>query len=157
MVHINGRLTGDEYMALLQQRADEWLATHSGTIRPKFPPLLTWFIQEGDEDLVDPAFLTPPEPQPRPVRRPRYYRPASYWRDEVARIEAQRASLAEPLITDRAAAGGVALGPKRTARIQQREDSRLRRYVALEPKLRHAQHMLNAAVAREASDRDQAA
>lgn len=145
------RLSGDEYMALLQQRADQWLASRSG-VRPKFPPLLTWFIQDGDEDLVDPAILAPPEPAPKPVRRPRYYRPASYWRTEVARLEAERAALAEPLITDRAAAGGVALGPKRTAHIQQREDARLRRYVALEPKLRHAQAMLRAAEAREALD-----
>ncbi|MBF6416961.1 hypothetical protein [Nocardia cyriacigeorgica] len=146
------RLSGDEYMALLQQRMDEWLAIHSTTVRPKFPPLLEWFIQDGDENLVDPAILAAPEPQPKPVRRPRYYRPASYWQTEVARLEAERATLTEPLITDRAAAGGVALGPKRTARIQQREDGRLRRYVALEPKLRHAQAMLRAAAAREAGN-----
>lgn len=149
MPNANGRLSGDEYMALLQQRMDEWLAASSATMNPKFPPLFQWFVRDGDEDLVDPAILAAPEPRPKPVRQPRYYRPASYWQEQVERIEAQRAALAEPLITDRAAAGGVALGPKRTARIQKLEDGRLRRYVALEPKLQHAQHMLNAAIARE--------
>ncbi|MBF6358124.1 hypothetical protein IU449_26875 [Nocardia higoensis] len=141
-------LSGDEYMELLQRRADEWLASCS-TIKPKFPPLLEWFIQDGDEDLVDPAILAPPEPQPKPERQPRYYRPASYWRERVTRLEAQRAALTEPLIPDRAAAGGVALGPRRTARVQQREDARLRRYVELDKKLRHAERMLWKAEARE--------
>lgn len=143
------RLSGDEYMALLQQRADEWLASRSTVVRPKFPPLLTWFVREGDEDLIDPAILTAPEPQPKQVRQPRYYRPASYWRERVARLEAERAALVDPLLPDRAAAGGVALGPRRTARIQQREDSRLRRYVELGQKLRHAERMLRSAEVRE--------
>lgn len=143
------RLSGDEYMELLQQRADEWLASRSTVVRPKFPPLLTWFVREGDEDLIDPAILAAPAPQPKPERRPRYYRPASYWQERVARLKADQATLVEPLLPDRAAAGGVALGPRRTARIQQREDSRLQRYVELGQKLRHAQSMLRAAVDRE--------
>ncbi len=157
MPDANGRLSGDEYMDLLQQRMDEWLAANSATMNPKYPPLFQWFVRDGDEDLVDPALLAAPEPKPKPVRQPRYYRPASYWREQVERIEAQRAALAEPLVTDRAAAGGCALGPKRTARVQKLEDGRLRRYAALEPKLLRAQHMLRAAVAREARAADQAA
>lgn len=144
------RLTGDEYMALLQQRADEWLAVHSATMRPKYPPLLTWFVREGDEDLVDPAILAAPEPQPKPARRPRYYWPASYWREQIERLEASMAVLAEPIIQDRAAAGGEALGQKRTARVQAREDSRLRRYVEQQKRLEHARHMLRSAELREA-------
>jgi hypothetical protein len=138
-------------MELLQQRMEEWLAANplpNGMSR-KFPPLLTWFIQDGDEDLVDPAILAAPEPQPKPVRKPRYYRPASYWRDRIDRLEPQMQVLTEPLINDRAAAGGVPLGPKRTARIQAREDSRLQKYVALDKQLNHARHMLRAAEARE--------
>ncbi|WP_068059245.1 hypothetical protein [Nocardia xishanensis] len=146
---MSARMSGDEYMELLKQRSDEWMASHS-TVRPKFPPLLTWFIQDGDEDLVDPAILAAPEPKPKPVRRPRYYRPASYWRDQIAEIEARMAPLTAPLINDRAAAGGVGLGPKRTARIQAREDGRLRRYVALQKQLEHAKHMLRSAEVREA-------
>lgn len=144
------RLTGDEYMALLQQRADEWMAANSATMRPKYPPLLTWFVRDGDEDLVDPAILAAPEPQPKPTRRPRHYRPASYWRDQIERLEASMAALAEPIIQDRAAAGGEALGPKRTARVQAREDSRVRRYVEQQRRLEHARHMLRSAEAREA-------
>lgn len=146
-------MTGDEYMQLLQERMDEWLAARS-TVRPKFPPLLTWFIQDGDEDLVDPAILAAPEPQPKPVRKPRYYRPASYWRERIEHLEPQMQSLTTPLINDRAAAGGVALGPKRTARIQAREDSRLRKYVELDHKLTHARRMLRAAEARETKSQE---
>ncbi|WP_157115020.1 hypothetical protein [Nocardia niwae] len=151
-------MTGDEYMQLLQQRADEWLAANStAAIRPKYPPLLTWFIRDGDEELVDPAILAAPEPQPKPVRQPRYYRPASHWRDRIAALEAQMAPLTEPLINDRAAAGGVALGRKRTAKIQAREDSRLARYVELRKQLEHAQSMLRAAEKREATTQGDAA
>ncbi|WP_280502044.1 hypothetical protein [Nocardia farcinica] len=142
------RLSGDEYMRLLQERADAWIASQ-GAVRSKFPPLLTWFIQEGDEHLVDPAILDKPAPQPKPVREPRRYRPASFWRERVARLTSERASLVEPLLPDRAAAGGVALGPRRTARIQQREDARLRQYVELGRRLAHAARMLRAAEQRE--------
>ncbi|MGY1946647.1 hypothetical protein [Nocardia asiatica] len=137
----------DEYMGVLQQRADEWLAEQT---KPnlRFPPLLEWFIRDGDEDLVQ---LPEPEKQPKPQRQPRKYRPASYWRERIADLKAQMAPLTEPLVNDRAAAGGVGLGAKRTARIQAREDSRLRRFVELRNQLEHAQSMLRKAESREAA------
>lgn len=138
----------DEYMVVLQQRADEAMATQRGTgWAPRFPPLLTWFVRDEDVDVVE---LPTPEPKPEP--KPRYYRPASYWRDRIARLQARMRAVGEPLIPDRAAAGGAALGPKRTARIQQAEDGRLGQYVALRKELEHAQHMLRSAERREADN-----
>jgi hypothetical protein len=141
------RMTGDEYMGVLQQRANEWVAAQT---KPnlRFPPLLAWFIRDGDEDLVE---LPEPEKQPKPKPQPRKYRPASYWREKIAQLEARMAPLTEPLINDRAAAGGAALGRKRTARIQAREDSRLQRYVELRKRLEHAQYMLRSTERREAT------
>ncbi|WP_029923914.1 hypothetical protein [Nocardia otitidiscaviarum] len=139
------RMTLDEYMLVLKQRADEWTAAQT---KPnlRFPPLLEWFIRDGDEDMVE---LPEQAPKPERERKARYYRPASYWRNEIQRLESLMAPLTEPLISDRAAAGGVALGRKRTARIQAREDGRLARYVALRKRWEHAQCMLRSAEARE--------
>ncbi len=149
-------LSGDEYMQLLQARADQWVADHPPSVDARISPrawatrpLLNWFVRDGDEDLVDPAILARPTPQPKPAQAPRYYRPASYWRERVARIEAQIAPLVEPLLPDRAAAGGEAIGRRGTARVHAREDSRLRRYVDLGKRLSHARSMLRAAELRE--------
>ncbi|MGY0497095.1 hypothetical protein ACWZHB_01165 [Nocardia sp. FBN12] len=143
------KMSLDEYMELLAARSAEWQAANPPRegVKPKpwVEPLLTWFIRDGDEELVE-----LPETTPRPKPKPRYYRPASYWRERCEALSKQMEALAEPIITDRAAAGGVALGPRRTARVQAREDSRLQRYTALKPKLDHAKSMLRAAEAREA-------
>ncbi len=140
----------DEYMELLAARSAEWRAANPPregvTPKPWIMPLLTWFIRDGDEELVE----LPPEPEPKPKPKPRYYRPASYWRARCEALKPQMAALAEPIIPDRAAAGGVALGPRRTARVQKLEDGRLQRYTALSRKLEHAQRMLRAAETREA-------
>lgn len=107
------RLTGDEYMALLAERRDAYYAEH-GQPRVGFPALLEWFIRDGDEGL-----FTPPEPtkQPEPERKPRTYKPASHWREKLARIDAELAAL-DPGprfgTTDMAAYGGV--GVPQTAR-----------------------------------------
>ncbi|NYD39933.1 hypothetical protein BJZ21_004048 [Nocardioides panaciterrulae] len=115
-------------MALLQERQAAYVAEHPPA-KPWLVPLLEWFIRAGDELL-----FTPPKETSQPKRRtkpPRTYRSAASLRDERARLIAQRAPLLEPISPDRAASGGVALGPKRTARMQRREDSRLQKYVAL--------------------------
>lgn len=71
-------MTGDEYMKLLEQRRDQWLAEHptrphEGGIRPKFetPPLITWFIRDGDENLVNLPEPSRPQPKPKTSRRAR--------------------------------------------------------------------------------------
>ena len=44
------RLTGEQYIAVLLQRQGEWIAEHPGY---RWPPLLEWFVRDGDEHLVD--------------------------------------------------------------------------------------------------------
>ena len=55
------RLTGEQYIAVLLQRQGEWIAEHPGY---RWPPLLEWFVRDGDEHLVDlSAEDIPPEPE----------------------------------------------------------------------------------------------
>lgn len=91
------KLTGDEYMQLLEQRRAEWEAAHPAreaaeaeiarikrefpnanpTLKPGWEPpvaLLEWFVRPGDEDLVD---LPEDKPAPKPKREPRVYRSAA--------------------------------------------------------------------------------
>ncbi|OKH83328.1 hypothetical protein EB73_07125 [Mycobacterium sp. SWH-M3] len=134
-----------EYMEAQQRKADANPAPDHRPRLPLLPPLITWFIRDGDENLVD-----LPEPQPKPKPQPRQYRPASYWRAQVERIEAQMSAVAARAdVGDRAAAGGCALGPKRTARHQKRADAALTQYVALSKKLSRAKGRLCSAEARE--------
>lgn len=151
------KLTGDEYMELLVQRQTEFMelrrrealavADSGRPTLPLLPPLLEWFIRDGDEHLVE-----LPEPAPKRKPEPRYYRPASYWRARIIELEARMsATAARADVGDRAAAGGCALGPKRTARHRKRAEAALVRYVALEKKLSHAKSMLRGAEARESN------
>lgn len=43
-------LTGNQYMDLLLERQRAWIAEHD---ERNFPPLLHWFVRDGDEKLVD--------------------------------------------------------------------------------------------------------
>lgn len=144
---VTGRMTGDEYMAELKRRADAW-ADENGGRKTGFPPLLEWFIRDEDVDLVD----LPPDPEiPKRVRQPRHYRPASYWRPRVEKMRAELARLSAPILPERAAATGEALGRSRTLKVAAQMDRRLQRYVEMEKRLRHAEHMLRSAEMREAS------
>lgn len=90
------RMTGDEYMQLLEQRRDAWEAARVARERPEgFPqitpkfemrPLLEWFVEAGDDDLV-----TLPESTPKPKRepKPRVYRSAASLREERDRAQRQ--------------------------------------------------------------------
>lgn len=145
-------MNGDEYMALLLERQAEHMAASSrstdGRITwPNLPPLLEWFIRPGDENL-----FTPPKPTPQPKRAttPRVHRSAASLREERDRLIALRDPLVTPLLNDRAASHGQALGHKGTARIQKREDSRLRRYVELDKRIQALDGRIARAERREA-------
>jgi len=146
-------LTGDayvEHVLLARQRAwsEQHTATAEGeglTIRAMWTPLLADFVLDADIPYVQ-----LPDPEPPRSTSPRKYRPASYWRIRVQKIDKEMQALSTPLINDRAAARGAALGVKRTRRMASREDSRLARYTALQRRHLHAQRMLRAAEAREA-------
>lgn len=43
-------LTGGQYIEVLLQRQADWVAAHPGH---RYPPLLEWFVRDGDEELVD--------------------------------------------------------------------------------------------------------
>lgn len=117
------KMNGDEYMAVLEGRLAEWVTAHGPTT---MPPLLSSFVRDSDVDLVQ-----LPEPEPAPKPRPRRYKPASHWRALLEKLDAEMQGLAEPIITDRAAAGGAALGVRRTRAVNSREDARLEKYAKL--------------------------
>lgn len=141
------KLTGGEYMELLLERQAQFMAQCAPRPGAKalLAPTLETFVRPGDEDLVE-----LPEPEPKPTRTPRRYRPARYWRERVASLEAQMAAVAQQAdLGDRAAAGGVGLGPKRAARHREKAGLALSRYTALANRRAHAERMLRSATARE--------
>jgi len=57
---MSARLTGEQYIAVLLERQADWVTAHPGW---RYPPLLEWFVRDGDEDLVDlSAEDIPPDP-----------------------------------------------------------------------------------------------
>lgn len=140
-------LTGDQYMELLLQRQAAFMAqcTPRPGAKVLLAPTLESFVRPGDEDLVE---LPAPEPHRTPV--PRRYRPASYWRERIAALDAQMNDTAAAVdLGDRAAAGGVGIGRSRATRHGRRADAALSRYTALATRRDHAERMLRAATARE--------
>lgn len=153
------QLSGDEYMALLQRRQQEWLDAHATEVAPRFPPLLEWFIRDGDEDLVDPAILNPPPVQAAPKRaKPRAYRSAESLRQERDRVQAQLDAIHNRDggdRGDRAAANLSTRSRSRSARSAGRRrfeqmDRDLERHGKLTVRLKHLDQRIAAAEAREA-------
>lgn len=156
-------LTGDQYVEhVLLVRQAAWTeehraahAAHGIELKQIFAPLLPEFVRDADTPHVQ----VPEEPRPaqaqapRPPRR-RRYRPASFWRARVARLDKEMQALSTPILNDRAAAGGAGLGPRRTRAVQAREDARLERYTQLRARHVRAQQMLTAAETREACQTD---
>ena len=119
------KLTGDEYIALLERRRNAWEAANppraaleasierikrdfpgmNPVIRSDWEPwpaLLTWFIEDGDEDLVD---IPEQKPQPKRKPKPRVYRSAASLREERDKLVAQRDAItADDEAPDRAIA-----------------------------------------------------
>ncbi|MDM8084726.1 hypothetical protein QUV83_08125 [Cellulomonas cellasea] len=123
-------MTGDEYMALLEQRRDAYEAEHP-TARAWVRPLLEWFIRPGDEALV-----ALPTTAPKRQTTPRTYRTAESLRADRDRVDAEIRRLSDSAaLPDRAASHGVALGRARTARHQARADRALARAAELYQRL----------------------
>lgn len=139
-------MTGDEYMTLLLERQAEHMAANPPA-QPWAKPLLEWFIRDGDEEL----FTPPPEtPQPKREPKPRVYRSAASLRVERDRLATQAAPLVAPIANDRAATHGAALGRRRTDRMAAREDAKLRKYVALDKRIKELDRRIERAERREA-------
>lgn len=141
------KLTGDQYMELLLARQAEFMAQYEPRPGAKalLAPTLETFVRAGDEDLVE-----LPEPPPKRTPSPRRYRPASYWRDRIAALDAQmQATTAGIDLGDRAAAGGVGIGRARAARHGKHADAALSRYATLARRREHAEWMLHRAAERD--------
>ena len=129
-------LSPDEYADLLVARRDAYYAEHPP--RPGFPAMLDWFVEDGDEDLVDVAACdaaTRPLEDDRP-RRARTYRPASYWRDRLAKVDARLDAIngiRRHDTSDLAAYGGIGIRqtPRQTRRHGSRIDAAAAEYVRL--------------------------
>jgi len=152
-------LNGDEYIALLLRRQQEWMDKHATGPQMRFPPLLEWFIRPGDEDLVDPAVLAPPEPSPAQPRQARTYRSAESLRGERDRVQAQLDAIHGRDGGDRAAANLSPQSRSRAARTAGRRrfarlDRDLERHTQLTARLRRLNARLAAAEAREARGAD---
>lgn len=148
-------LTPDQYMDLLLERQAEYVAQNGPAILG-FPPLLDWFIRDGDEALVDMDAIEAADAvvMERPAPKPRRYRPASYWRDELDRVTARMNAISgvqRHATDDPAAYGGV--GISQTARQRRKYGESLDRtaaeWVRLEARRSHAVSMLRKAEARE--------
>ena len=124
-----GRLSPEQYMDLLLERQAAYDAQHPRVLG--FPPLLEWFIRDGDEDLVDMDAIdraNRPDPAPRPAPEPRYYKPASHWRARLERIDAEldRLNGVQRHATDDPAAYG-GLGVRQTPRQRRQYAARIDR------------------------------
>jgi hypothetical protein len=149
-------VNGDEYIAILLQRQAAWIARNHprGT---RFPPLLEWFIQDGDEKWVQLPETTPAPPK---KRTPRVCRSAASLREERDKVQAKMDRIADSGSDDPAS---VNLSPfsrsKPAARAGRRRfeklDHDLERYTKLDARLTHLNHRINTAEAREARSHHQ--
>src|SRR5690625_3726538 len=79
-------MTGEEYIAVLEERRAAYMAARPSQPAGVVPPL-EWFIEPGDEHLVT---LPAPEPKAeRPMPQPRRYRSAASLRVERDRAQAE--------------------------------------------------------------------
>lgn len=76
------QITGDQYVTLLLARQAAWVARNGARLR--FPPLLEWFIRDGDERWVQ---LPETAPAPKRERKPRVCRSAASLREERDRVQ----------------------------------------------------------------------
>ena len=150
------RLSPDEYADLLVARRDAYYVDHPP--RPGFPAMLDWFVEDGDEDLVDVAACeaaTRPLEDDRP-RRARTYRPASYWRDRLAKVDARLDALngvQRHATDDPAAYGGIGIQqtPRQRRKYGERIDRTAAEYVRLTNQRKAVEDKLWRAQQREAA------
>ncbi|WP_043650821.1 hypothetical protein [Cellulosimicrobium cellulans] len=150
-------MTGDEYIALLEERRAAYEADHP--IDPRAPewarrvirPLLEWFVEEGDEEIFTPP-PAPPASRPARTPRPRTYRTAASLREERDRLRTQLDALNTSSRPDTAV---VNLSPSSRSRAARsagrrrfasldRDITRARQLIeridALDAKIRRAEH-----------------
>lgn len=148
-------MTGEQYMTVLVERQQAWKQAHAKPgVRLRFPALLEWFIQPGEEHLV-----LLPEPAPKPPRTPRVYRSAESLRQERAELMEHMARVAGCNdAPDRAAANLSPHSRSRAARTAGRRrfarmDRDLEKYAALQRQLTALNGQIARAEAREEASR----
>lgn len=169
------KMTGDEYMELLARRRDAWEAAHPAravveaqierikrdfpgsnpVIKPGWKPpvaLLEWFVEPGDENLVE---FPEPKPQPKRTPKPRVYRSAASLREDRDRLVAQRDAItADDEAPDRAIANLSPFARSKAARTAGRRrfaklDRDLERYANLSRRIEALDSRIIRAEARE--------
>lgn len=169
------KLTGEQYMELLEERRTEWEAAHQPDpeaeierIKAEFPnarpklkpgwvpprPLLEWFVEPGDEDLVE---LPEPKPAPKRTPKPRTYRSVQSLKEERDRLLARRAAIVADDGGDMAEVNLSPSSRSRAARNAGRRrfaqlDRDLERYTALTRRIEALNSRIARAEAREAEE-----
>ncbi|MFD8496315.1 hypothetical protein [Amycolatopsis sp. NPDC059657] len=143
-------VTGEQYMDILLARQAAWIARYDGN--RSFPPLLEWFIRDGDEAFV---VLPAAAPTPKRPRTPRLYRSAASLREERAQVQARLDVFNDDGPADRAMANLSPNSRSRAARNAGRRrfeqmDRDLQRYAALTERLNRLDGRIALADAREA-------
>lgn len=153
---ITTSMTGDQYMSVLAERQRIYEQAHAKPgPRMRFPALLEWFIQPGEEHLV---LLPEPAPAERPAREPRTYRSAESLRQERERVAAEMTRVAGiGDLPDRAAANLSPHSRSRAARNAGRRrfavmDRALETYARLNRRLAVLNGQIARAEARESSE-----
>lgn len=121
-------LTTAEYADVLAERAAAWQQDNPSRLGA--PPLIEWFIEDADVDLVDmdaiDAANAAETEQPVREKQPRRYLPAAHWRAQLAPIDARLAALGgyqRHGTDDIAAYAGI--GIRQTPRQRQRYGARI--------------------------------
>jgi len=128
------KLTADEYIDLLLHRQQAWIAQATETEprqgwSAKCPPLLEWFVQDDDVDLVDIPSDPPKTPRPKRQKKPPRLRPVEDIQADIDRLQARMDRLGRPLSDDPAA---TRLSDRRLVRRNHaRMDRELTEYVDL--------------------------
>lgn len=146
-------ISGEEYIELLLARQAAWMSRNPlrKTRLPSLPPLLEWFIREGDENFV----RLPEKPTtPKRERTPRQYRSAVSLREERDRVQAQMDRITSDGCDDPAS---VNISPSARSRAAARAgrarfaklDRDLERYTALRKRLDRLDFRIVTAEARE--------
>ncbi len=125
-------LTPEQYMDLLKQRREAYYAEY-GQPHPGRPALIEWFIEDGDEQLVDRAAIdadlaAADRASRRTAPTPRAHRTAASIRAELDRVEARLAAIEGTRrhdTDDLAAYGGI--GIRQTGRQRRKHGERLDR------------------------------
>lgn len=143
-------ITGEEYIAVLLARQAAWISRNRSYGADR-PPLLEWFIRDGDEDFVH---LPEEAPSAKRERRPRVYRSAASLREERAKVQARMDAITgsgpdDPASTNLSPFSRSKAAARAGRRRFEKLDRDLERYTALSQRLARLDGRIMLADARE--------